>query len=189
MPKPPVVHFLSFFEKFSQKLSLSPSSPPTPPTQPSPSPTTLTSCSHFFFHPSLQPMYRPSRHSDSQSAAGHHWEAEEEEEEEEEVAVRGQLKACGSSWPAESCPRPITAPPSSFTPGKRTLSAKTQKLLSTFPPAFTSLIGSVPAPQCTVEEEGHPPSPLGLLGAPPPSSPSTQFPSISPLFVWILRQM
>ena len=32
----------------------------------------------------LQPQYRPSRHSDSQSAAGHHWEAEEEEEEEEE---------------------------------------------------------------------------------------------------------
>ena len=58
-------------------------------------------------------MYRPSRHSDSQSAAGHHWEAEEEEEEEkeEEVAVRGQLKAWGS-WPPSSCPRPIASPPS-----------------------------------------------------------------------------
>ena len=71
-PNPPCeVHFLLILEKFSPKTFTVPPFPPTLPSHPPPSPATITSCSHYFFHPSLQPMYRPSRHSDSQSAAGH----------------------------------------------------------------------------------------------------------------------
>ena len=67
------------------------------------------------------------------------------------------MAAAGRPSPAPALSQPLL-PPSLLAKGHSWPKQNhTQKLLSTFPPTFTSLIGSIPAPQCTVEEEWHPP--------------------------------